>query len=314
MIPIKSIIIFYNYQVALQGTNIHGNNFEKTTNSINDNDKKFRLKCTTETEVRNIISKIQTNATGHDDINIDMIKTTLDVTLPLIVTIINKSIMTNTFPACWKTALIKPIPKKGVVEEMKDLRPISILPTLSKVLERVVLKQVEEYLQKENIIPKYQSGVCRNHSTESTLLHVTGNITEASDKGLSSVMVLLDYSRAFDCLHPAKLLDKLSKYGFSDDTCSWFQTFLTNREQIVVTEDASGNKKHSESGKLVRGVPQGSILSPMLFTIYTADLPSVLQTCQYHLYADDTQIYHSFDSKDTKDAFQKINLDLQRIY
>ncbi|XP_072948764.1 uncharacterized protein [Epargyreus clarus] len=273
----------------------------------------LELKPTTETEVEKILYTIKTKAAGHDSLNIEMIKMTLDVTLPVITSILNKSIETCTFPSCWKKALIKPIPKKTCVSELKDLRPISILPVLSKILEKIVLDQVLKYLENKDIIPKYQSGFRRGHGTETALLHVTDDLTEASDMGMSSIMVLLDYSRAFDCLDPGLLLKKLKIYGFSENTCRWFRDFLTNRQQMVVTDDKHGNKNFSSLVTLQRGVPQGSILSPILFSIFTADLPKHIQHCNYHLYADDTQLYYSFDSKNTHMAIKKINDDLNSI-
>lgn len=226
----------------------------------------LELKPTTEAEVGKIINNIRTKAAGKDSLNIEMIKMTLDTTLPIITKIINKSIESNTFPSCWKKALVKPIPKKDNVTELKDLRPISILPVLSKVLEKVVLSQVLEYVERKNIIPKFQSGFRRGHGTETALLHVTDDLTEASDMGLSSIMILLDYSRAFDCLDLGLLLKKLEKYGFSLNTCQWFQDYLTDREQVVVTENSDGTKKFSASKPVRSGVPQGSLLSPILFS------------------------------------------------
>lgn len=274
----------------------------------------FKLKCTSESKVTKIINNIKTKATGHDNLNIDMIKLTLDVTLPIITSIINRSIETNTFPTCWKRSIVKPIPKKNVVSELKDLRPISILPVLSKVLEKVILEQILEHVEKINVIPKFQSGFRRGHSTETALLHVTDDLLAASDQGLSSIMVLLDYSRAFDCLHPDLLLAKLEHYGFSDDTCRWFKTYLSNREQAVVTEDKDGEMRFSSVKTVERGVPQGSLLSPILFSIFTADLPKYIQSCKFHFYADDIQLYFSFEGKNTKDAIAHINNDLKNIY
>lgn len=274
----------------------------------------FDLKPTSETEVFKIINSITTNSTGLDGLNIRMIKLTLPKTLPIITAIINKSIETNTFPEQWKAALVRPIPKNTSPNELKDLRPISILPILSKVLEKVVLSQVVDHLDKNSIIPKFQSGFRRGHGTETALLHVTDDLSEASDMGWSSILILLDYTRAFDCLHPQLLLAKLSHYGFSSNTCRWFETYLTNREQTVVAFGIDGEKMLSSPKVVPRGVPQGAILSPVLFTIFTADLPQCLQKCKYHLYADDTQLYYSFKAKDTERAIKNVNDDLQNIY
>lgn len=276
--------------------------------------QQFELKLTSEEEVRKIINNIKTKAMGSDALSIDMIILTLDVTLSTITQIINKSISTHTFPTSWKSALVTPIPKKNTVTDLNDLRPISILPVLSKVLEKVVLNQVTEYIDSYNLVPKYQSGFRKGHGTESALLHITDDLTEATDIGHTSILVLLDYSKAFDCVLPDLLLSKLEHNGFSTNTCRWFQSFLLNREQRVVTEGIDGQKKYSAALPVQRGVPQGSLLSPTLFSIFTADLPSHIHNCKYHLYADDTQVYYSFPGKDVNEAVNKINSDLNNIY
>lgn len=264
--------------------------------------------------IMEIIKKMQTNATSHDQINAEMIKLTLPETAEIITEIVNRSIATNTYPEVWKRALVRPIPKSNSLEELKDLRPISILPALSKVLERVVFNQIEKFINSENIIPPNQSGFRRNHGTETALAKVVDDVITASDSGLCSVLVLLDFSRAFDCLNPELLIAKLSHYGFSDATCAWFKTYLIGREQIVETEDQNRTKHLSRVAGLERGVPQGSILSPILFSIFTADMPKYLQTCSYHLYADDTQLYHSFKPEHTVESMCLINNDLNAIY
>lgn len=280
---------------------------KKTANS-------FNLKPTTEEEVAKILLGINTNATGHDHINAEMLKLIMPEALPTITKIINKSIESGCYPQSFKTALVTPLPKSSAVDSVKDLRPISILPTISKIFERVVQKQMVAYLHTENIIPDIQSGFRKMHGTETALLKVTDDIIAESDAGNSSVLVLLDFSRAFDCLDPSILLAKLAYYGFSANTCKWFESFLTQRKQIVVTEGANGDKQYSKIGNLSRGVPQGSIISPILFTIFTADIVNIIEHTKCHLYADDTQIYYSFDSNETPQAIEKINSDLDKIY
>ncbi|XP_072930460.1 uncharacterized protein [Epargyreus clarus] len=274
----------------------------------------FELKTTTESEVRKIINNIKTKATGHDNISIDMIKLTLDSTLSVITNMVNKSIETGTYPMSWKKAVIRPIPKKKTVTELKDLRPISILPVLSKIVEKVVLDQVLNYVEKEKIIPKYQSGFRKGHGTETALLNVSDDLTEASNMGLSSILVLLDYTRAFDYLQPELLLYKLKFHGFAEKTCNWFRAFLTNRLQMVSIDNKDGTKENSCLAPIQRGVPQGSLLSPILFAIFTADLPKHIKYCTYHLYADDTQLYYSFKHQNIQQAFEKINEDLHSIF
>lgn len=145
-------------------------------------------------------------------------------------------------------------------------------------------------------------------------MQVSDDLITASDSGLSSVLILLDFSRAFDCLDPKLLIAKLRYYGFSEDACKWFETYLIGREQYVEVEDRSGIKKVSSVKNIPRGTPQGSILSPILFSIFKAHMPDHIKICKYHLYADDTQIYHSFKAENTMHALTMVNEDLNQIY
>ncbi|CAK1581438.1 unnamed protein product [Parnassius mnemosyne] len=138
-----------------------------------------------------------------------MVRISLPVTLPIITEIINESIHTKIFPDPWKLTKIKPIPKNPNVQEINNFRPISISPTLSKILERVVCSQLKRYLEDNHILPETQSGFRRGYGTETALLHVTDDITADYDKGKSSILVLLDFTRAFDCINHDILLAKL---------------------------------------------------------------------------------------------------------
>lgn len=276
-------------------------------------ESQFSIDNCSEEEVAKIINSINTNASGHDLISIGMIRMTLVVTLPIITRIINKSITSKKIPDTWKIAKVIPLPKGTTVEEFKDLRPISILPVLSKIVERVVYTQLSKYLEAENILPDMQSGFRGEHGTSTALAHVTDEIIQASDSGNGSILTLLDFSRAFDCINTELLLAKMSHYGLSKSTCEWFGSYLSNRSQFVQVTDDEGNQVNSSVKHVTRGCPQGSILSPLIFVLYTADLIGCITFCKVHLYADDTQVYFSFKPKDTSAAVEKINKDLDAI-
>lgn len=277
-------------------------------------DKLFDISTTTMEDIAKIVSNIKTKASGHDSITIDMIKMTLPTTLPAITEIVNNSLKSKIFPEVWKTAKVKPIPKTSKVEEYKDLRPISILPVLSKILERVVCTQLTKYLEDENILPDIQSGFRRGFGTATALANVNDDIITASDAGMCTILILLDFSRAFDCLNVELLLAKLSYYGISGESCDWFRSFLTNRSQYVEIESEQGDLLKSKLNIVNRGTPQGSILSPILFILFTADLPKHIKNSKIHLYADDTQIYYSFKPEMLREAVEKINEDLSSIH
>lgn len=273
----------------------------------------FHIDCISQEEVKKTIFNIKTKATGHDSISIDMIQLTLPFTLPAIAEIVNNCLKSNKFPDSWKIAKIKPIPKSSKVEDFKDLRPISILPVLSKIVERVVCNQLTEYLEATGILPEMQSGFRRGFSTATALAHVSDDIVTATDSGMCSALVLLDFSRAFDCLNIDLLIAKLSYYGISDEACCWFRSYLTNRSQYVEITTEQGESLHSDRKNVTKGTPQGSILSPILFILFTADLPKHIKYCKTHLYADDTQIYYSFKPEYAETSIDLINEDLNNI-
>lgn len=274
----------------------------------------FNLHNTNMDEVSKIIRAITTNAAGWDTVTAEMLRMTLPVTLPIITRIINVSINDKIFPGDWKVAKIKPLPKSSSVKQLNDLRAISILPVMSKIIERVVCTQLTKFLENSTILPAIQSGFRAQHGTATALAEVTDNIIASADVGDGSILVLLDFSRAFDCISAELLLAKMSYYGISHAARDWFSSFLRNRTQFVVTEDGKGELKKSQQKIIPRGCPQGSILSPLLFILYTTDLIKNIKHCKIHLYADDTQVYYSFKHQKTLEAVQLINEDLGKIY
>lgn len=274
----------------------------------------FQLEPVPEDTVLRLLRSLKSNAQGCDHISLDMLMMTIPRTLTVITAIINRSITTSSFPDLWKLAIVRPIPKVSNPSSIKELRPISLLPCLSKVLEKVVSNQFKAYLEEHNILPLAQSGFRRGHSTATALLDVVGNILEARDKGMGTMLVLLDFSRAFDSINTSLLLSKLSFYGCQPETVQWFKSYLTHRSQIVqVTNDGDGTTKSSGSSYVDRGVPQGSILGPLLFILYSADITNCLLNTKFHLYADDLQMYLSFHPHQTDESVTKMNEDLDRI-
>lgn len=273
----------------------------------------FALKPTDSETIFKIVKNIATNATGIDGISREMIKLTIPQSLSTITNIINKSIKTNKFPSLWRSAIVRPLPKNSCPQSFKDLRPISILPCLSKVLERVVYMQVTDFLESNKILPDLQSGFRAGRGTATALVDVINNIIEARDHGEGTILTLLDFSRAFDSINVSLLLSKLSYYGFECETVKWFASYLTDRLQQVEIRKKDGSSVMSAPKLVPRGIPQGSLLGPILFIIYSADITTSIQDCKYHIYADDTQLYHSFDAKNTSAAVQILNSDLDRI-
>lgn len=276
-------------------------------------DSTFTMNTLEVADVVKIMKQLKSNAEGYDGVTLIMLLSTFPQSLEALTRIINCSIETSTFPDIWKVAVVRPIPKNNNPQEVKDLRPISILPCISKIVEKAVCQQLTIYLERNNILPELQSGFRKNRSTATALLDVTDNLLCAQDKGLCSILVLLDFSRAFDSINVELLISKLSYYGFDQSAQNWFNSYLSNRFQFVELKNSNGSSSLSQITPVIRGVPQGSILGPILFSLYCADITSCLQYCQYHIYADDVQIYISFKPDDIHTAISKITADLNNI-
>lgn len=207
----------------------------------------FSLTTVLEEEVAKHILCVKSNATGVDSINMDMIILTLPRTLSVITAIINKSILSSTYPSLWKTAIIHPIPKNNSPGSIKDLRPISILPYLSKILEKIVHGQLIRYCETNGILPSYQSGFRKQRSTATALLDVVDKILASQDIGRGSILCLLDFSRAFDSLNIPLLLSKMSYYGLDHKSICWFDSYLSGRYQKVVIHGSDGTNIESGS-------------------------------------------------------------------
>lgn len=270
--------------------------------------KTFTFKLVTPEDIENNINSIKSNAYGSDSISLNMIKYCLPSITPYLTHIINFCLEEGCFPNVWKQAIIQPIPKINNPATLSDLRPISVLPTLSKILEKIMYKQMNDYLTENNLLPDRQSGFRKYHSTTTTLLNVTDDIINAIDKQKITALVLLDLSKAFDTVNHGLLCSKLKYLGFDEISLSLFKAYFCNRSQKVVI-----NGEHSSFKAISSGVPQGSVLGPLLFLIYTADMFNKVTACKLQGYADDLQMYHSFKVGDAKEAQDIINEDLAVI-
>ncbi len=217
--------------------------------------------------------------------------------LPAITHIINTSLLTGTFPTAFKQARVTPLLKKPTLNTslLENYRPISLLLFIAKTLERVVFNRLSLFLSQNNKLDANQSGFRGGHSTKTALLSVTEALRIAKADSKSSVLILLDLSSAFDTVNHQILLSTLSSLDITGIPLRWFESYLTGRSFRV-----TWGREVSKAHQLVTGVPQGSVLGPLLFSTYTTSLGLIIQAhgFSYHCYADDTQLYFSFQPDD----------------
>ena len=194
---------------------------------------------------------------------------------------------------------------------MKNYRPVSNLSFLSKILEKVVASRLNSHINSSHISNHYQSAYRKLHSTETALLKIHNDILSSMDDGKVTALTLLDLSAAFDTIDHTILLRRLDDwFGVGGKALDWFKSYLTGRSQRIKL----GNCLSSKSD-LSFGVPQGSVLGPLLFTLYTTPLSSLISgySIPHHLYADDSQLYISFSSSDSAVALNGLQLCLASV-
>ncbi|KAF2348701.1 Reverse transcriptase domain, partial [Trinorchestia longiramus] len=211
-------------------------------------------------EIRRILYSLKnTEAVGHDNISLQYIKESFNFTAPLLHLIINTSITTNKFPDQWKLSIIKPLHKAGDINTASNYRPISLLPVLSKILEKVISNQLSTNLDKSKPLHPNQYDYRKCTSTQDALLNIAEKIYSDIDTNNVTLLLLLDLSKAFNSDEHKQLLQKISNLGIATQ---WFQSYLANRPHAVPLENTISSPIQNDFG-----VPQGSIPGPLLFSI-----------------------------------------------
>ena len=282
----------------------HTNPVAIVNNCDNSCDINFSFKNVFSDEVYNSIMSIKSNSTGLDNINPIFLKKILHIILPHITHIFNTILTTSVFPKSWKRVKITPIPKSD-----QEFRPIAILSILSKALEKIMSQQMSNFLLENNFLSTKQSGFRPKRSCITALIKVCEDIRKAVDINEVAFLLLLDFSKAFDNVNHKLLLKKLRRlFNFSDSAIKLIGSYLKDRLQTVCS-----GKEFSDFIKLFKGVPQGSVLGPLLFSLYVNDLPNTVKECNLHMYADDVQLYKSCNNNSMRQCIVDVNSDLQAV-
>ena len=278
----------------------------------NPTEHHFNFNTITESETLSIINKLKNkNSSGKDEISNKLLKSIKDEIAKPLTIIINQSLKTGVFPDALKIAKVKPLYKKGDNFCLNNYRPISLLPTISKIFERVMFTQLYSYLNANNLLSEQQYGFRSQHSTELACVKLVDYITTEMDnikKIKTPTAIFLDLSKAFDTLNFNILLNKLQYYGIDGISLSLIISYLTDRFQYVQFENSE-----SDLLEIKTGIPQGSILGPLFFSIMINDLVNSSNKFKFLMYADDTTIYFNLEDFPIENREVLINNELEKV-
>jgi hypothetical protein len=244
----------------------------------------------TKSEIIGTIKSLKSkNTAGHDGISGKILKHCAHIISKPLTYICNMSLITGTSPDRCKYATVRPIHKKREITEMDNYRPISLLMTCSKILERVMLNRLVQHLEVNNILSAAQFGFRKDLHIDDAVFFLLNNKITQLDKRSQAGGIFCDLTKAFDCVNYGILFNKLHHYGIRGVFYAWFESYLANRKQkVCLLSNSSEDVMSSNWEMIVSGVPYGSILGPMLFIVYLNDLPySLDHEGKLVLYADD---------------------------
>ena len=270
----------------------------------------------TEEEVAEIIQRSQSKHCSLDPIPTWFLKQNLQQLCPIITNIINKSLENGDIPISLKTAIVKPLLKENNLDEndLANFRPVSNLPFISKTLERIVNKRLDQYLNINNLLDEGQTAYSKHNSTETALLSVQNHILVNMDEGRATVLVMLDLSAAYDTVDHKGFIERLEKdYGLTDTALSWMKSYVEGRQFQVSIAGKTSNTKSLDCG-----VPQGAVLGGKCFNMYTAPIGDITKhnSVERKGFADDNQAFVSFtigDEEDMERAFLNLQTCLDEL-
>ena len=223
--------------------------------------------------------------------------------------LLNLSVSTNSFPNHWKIAKVTPLHKGGARNDINNHRPISVLPILSKILEKHVASSLSVFLRDNNLLYELQLAFRSGHSAETALIRLTDQILKNMDNDEVTGLVFIDFRKAFDVIDHELLLKKLSIYAATPSSVAWFKSYLSEKKQLFI----SLGKTTSKQLTVKQGLPKGSILGPVLFLLFVNDMPLHVQKSTMDIYADDTTLSLSSNWKTMPLLNQSLSQDLSEV-
>ena len=260
-----------------------------------------------EEDVKHLIAKSNRKTSSLDPMPTSIVVQCQDILLPVLTRMINMSLNSGVFPAEWKVADVRPLAKISNLDActaFENLRPVSNLSYVSKLIERTVFNQTNDFLNTQGLYPQDQSAYRKCHRTETALLRVTNDIMMNKNRQHVTLLVMLDLSSAFDTVDHCILLDRLNnEFGIKGRVLEWFTSYLSKRSQFI-----SINGGRSRLFNVSYGVPQGSCLGPLLFVLYVSKLFRIVEKHlpDAHAFADDSQLYVSFKPDPTCDQLAPV--------
>ena len=265
------------------------------------------LQPASQKEIENIIKKLKPkNSKGYDNVSNRILKGIYPAILKALWIIFNKSLNNGEFPMTMKLAIVTPLYKSKNIHEICNYRPISLLPVISKVLEKIISNRLVKFFTKHKVLYEGQYGFRRQRSTTDAILDFMGNVLHSFNRGMFTIGIFLDMTKAFDSINHETLLNKLEKYGIRGIAFEWLKSYLSERKLQVKFKETLSDRFSVEFG-----TPQGSVLGPLLYIVLANDLIKSLKFCSSISFADDTTVYAS--GRNLKLLFKKVNEDLKQL-
>ena len=268
--------------------------------SINGGGRIFDFREINERDIHGAMFRMKVKKSfGNDNISGYFLKIALPYISRILMLIFNTSTEASTFPVSWKIALVTQIYKEGEKSDKSNYRPISVLPVLSRLFEKLIYDQLYQYLERGGFLTSEQSGFRALHSSATCLLKCTGAWHSGMDEGLLTGLISIDLKKVFDTVDHEILCQKLEHYGVVGKGLSWLTSYLSNRKQYCRINGVDSNINDINAGVL-----QGSCLGPLLFLVYINDLPCIVKNAKVSMYADDASTYHSSKDDAVKYGFK----------